>query len=92
MKTTGIIRRIDELGRVVIPKEIRRTCNIHEGDPLEIYIDNDAVCFKKYFVVGEFLETINHMINDVGDEYEMKNRQEVISKLNEVVVLLKAEE
>lgn len=49
MKATGIIRRIDDLGRVVIPKEIRRTLNIKEGDPLEIYIDNDGgVVFRKY--------------------------------------------
>lgn len=50
MKATGIIRRIDDLGRVVIPKEIRRTCNIREGDPLEIFLDgeNDTICFKRY--------------------------------------------
>lgn len=48
MKATGIIRRIDDLGRVVIPKEIRRTLRISEGDPLEIYTDRDCVCFKKY--------------------------------------------
>ena len=48
MKATGIIRRIDDLGRVVIPKEVRRTLGIHEGDPLEIYTDTDCVCFKKY--------------------------------------------
>lgn len=48
MKATGIIRRIDDLGRVVIPKEIRRTCNIREGDPLEIFLENDEIVFKKY--------------------------------------------
>lgn len=48
MKNTGIIRRIDDLGRIVIPKEIRSHLNIHEGDPLEIYLDGDKVCFKKY--------------------------------------------
>lgn len=49
MKATGIVRRIDDLGRVVIPKEIRRTLHIKEGDPLEIYTDNDrGVTFKKY--------------------------------------------
>lgn len=49
MKATGIVRRIDDLGRVVIPKEIRRTLRIREGDPLEIFIDNDGgVIFKKY--------------------------------------------
>lgn len=48
MKATGIIRRIDDLGRVVIPKEIRRTLRIREGDPLELYTDSDCICFKKY--------------------------------------------
>lgn len=48
MKATGIIRRIDDLGRVVLPKEVRRTLKIKEGDPLEIFLDKDCVCFKKY--------------------------------------------
>ncbi len=49
MKATGIVRRIDDLGRVVIPKEIRRTMRIHEGDPLEIFTERDGeVIFKKY--------------------------------------------
>ena len=54
MKATGIVRRIDDLGRVVIPKEIRRTMRIREGDPLEIYTDaGGEVIFKKYSPVGE---------------------------------------
>ena len=49
MKATGIVRRIDDLGRVVIPRELRKTLNIREGDPLELFITNDGyVCFKKY--------------------------------------------
>ena len=56
MKATGIVRRIDDLGRVVIPKEIRRTLRIREGDPLEIFTDRDGeVIFKKYSPVGELL-------------------------------------
>ncbi len=54
MKATGIVRRIDDLGRVVIPKEIRRTMRIREGDPLEIYTASDGeVIFKKYSPIGE---------------------------------------
>ena len=54
MKATGIVRRIDDLGRVVIPKEIRRTLRIREGDPLEIFTDKDGeVIFKKYSPIGE---------------------------------------
>ncbi len=54
MKATGIVRRIDDLGRVVIPKEIRRTMHIREGEPLEIYTSADGeVIFKKYSPIGE---------------------------------------
>ena len=53
MKATGIVRRIDDLGRVVIPKEIRRTMRIREGDPLEIFTTRDGeVIFKKYSLIG----------------------------------------
>ena len=57
MKATGIVRRIDDLGRVVIPKEIRRTHRIKEGDPLEIFTDREGeVIFKKYSPIGELAE------------------------------------
>ena len=62
MKATGIVRRIDELGRVVIPKEIRRTLRIREGDPLEIYTDREGqVILKKYSPIGE--------LNEFAQEY-----------------------
>lgn len=51
MKSTGIIRRIDELGRIVIPKEIRKNLRIKEGENLEIYIDNETIILKKYSVL-----------------------------------------
>lgn len=58
MRATGIVRRIDDLGRVVIPKEIRRNMGIKEGDPLEIYTDNTngipMVCFQKYSVSADY--------------------------------------
>ena len=57
MKATGIVRRIDDLGRVVIPKEIRRTLRIREGDPLEIFTDREGeVILKKYSPIGELGE------------------------------------
>ena len=60
MKATGIVRRIDDLGRVVIPKEIRRTMRIREGDPLEIYTDREGeVIFKKYSPIGELVNFAN---------------------------------
>lgn len=54
MKATGIVRRIDDLGRVVVPKEIRRTLHIREGDPLEIFTDREGeIILKKYSLIGE---------------------------------------
>lgn len=65
MKATGIIRRIDDLGRVVIPKEIRRTLSIHEGDPLEIFVHEDCVCFKKYG--SNKLEKVSDAFKELAD-------------------------
>lgn len=53
MRATGIIRRIDDLGRVVIPKEIRRSMKIKEGDPLEIFTEGNALCFRRYNPIDE---------------------------------------
>ena len=73
MKATGIVRRIDDLGRVVIPKEIRRTMRIREGDPLEIYTDKEGgVIFKKYSLMGglsefsgQICETLNKTTGEI---------------------------
>lgn len=48
MRATGIVRRVDDLGRIVIPREIRRSMGIREGEPLEIYLENDAIIFRRY--------------------------------------------
>ena len=66
MKATGIVRRIDDLGRVVIPKEIRRSLKIREGDPLEILIEKNCVCFKKYSTFGSFSEDILRVAQDMA--------------------------
>lgn len=58
MKATGIVRRIDDLGRVIIPKDIRRSLKIREGDPLEIFIENNCVCFQKYSTLGSLAEEL----------------------------------
>ncbi|MDR2421133.1 MAG: AbrB/MazE/SpoVT family DNA-binding domain-containing protein [Oscillospiraceae bacterium] len=71
MKATGIVRRIDDLGRVVIPKEIRRTMRIREGDPLEIYTEKDGeVIFKKYSPLGEWSETATQLCDAIGKASE----------------------
>ena len=67
MKATGIVRRIDDLGRVVIPKEIRRTMRIREGDPLEIYTEKDGgVIFRKYSPMGDLQEFAAQMCESIG--------------------------
>ena len=63
MKATGIVRRIDDLGRVVIPKEIRRTMRIREGDPLEIFTDKEGIMLKKYSAVGRITEAAQEFLD-----------------------------
>ena len=70
MKSTGIVRRVDELGRIVIPKEIRRTLRIRNGEPLEIFVDKDMINLKKFSeiddlgdIAKEIVEIINSIIN-----------------------------
>lgn len=68
MKATGIVRRIDDLGRVVIPKEIRRTLRIREGDPLEIFVDRDGeVILKKYSPIGELSDFAKEYAESLAD-------------------------
>ena len=67
MKATGIVRRVDDLGRIVIPKEIRRTLRIREGDPLEIYTEKDGgVIFRKYSPMGDMQEFAVQMCEAIG--------------------------
>lgn len=67
MKATGIVRRVDDLGRIVIPKEIRRTLKIREGDPLEIYTEKDGgVIFRKYSPIGELQEFAEQMCQAIS--------------------------
>lgn len=95
MKATGIIRRVDDLGRVVIPKEIRRNVGIREGDPLEIFLYEDGVCFKKY--TTNKLEKVYDAFRDLADFAEEKGgfrmrtmvselQAEVEEKLKEIFV------
>lgn len=78
MKGTGIVRRVDDLGRIIIPREIRRTLNICEGEPLEIFIDDDgSVTFKKFFPLSEEEENKKkeeeiedkYTLDDLGDNW-----------------------
>ena len=80
MVATGIVRRIDELGRVVIPKEIRKRMRVKEGDPLEVYLAEDGVvCFKPY---KEQLLTNDEILNRF-DEMNQEEKAELIKKMIE---------
>ena len=72
MKATGIVRRMDDLGRVVIPKEIRRAMKIREGDPFEIYTENSYICLKKYGSdLAEEIESLREQVVDYCDDGEV---------------------
>ena len=71
MKATGIIRRIDDLGRVVIPKEIRRTMRLREGDPLELFVTDGGVTFKKYCPELLYGESIDEIVNTMLEDYDL---------------------
>ena len=61
MKSTGIVRKIDDLGRIVIPKEIRRTFHIKEDDPMEMFTDGDTIIFKQFKVACIFCESRDNL-------------------------------
>ncbi|NMB02876.1 MAG: stage V sporulation protein T [Firmicutes bacterium] len=85
MKATGIVRRIDDLGRVVIPKEIRRTLRIREGDPLEIFVDRDGeVILKKYSPIGELGEFAQEYSDSL---HETTNHVAIITDRDAVVAI-----
>ena len=92
MKVTGIVRRVDDLGRVVIPKEIRRSMGIREGEPMEIYLENDAVMFRRYSYnliaeVARVAELVEQHCN--ANEDTMDRLGELF---NEIDNILRAEE
>ena len=68
MKATGIVRKVDDLGRIVIPKEIRKNLKIREGDPLEIFIEkNGAIVLKKYAPMGDMLEIATQYVETLAN-------------------------
>lgn len=88
MKATGIVRRIDDLGRVVIPKEIRRTLRIREGDPLEIFVDREGeVILKKYSPIHELghfaVEYAESLFDSLQQPVLITDRDEVIAVAGE---------
>lgn len=66
MKSTGIVRKIDELGRIVVPMELRKSLNLAENDPIEIFVDGEMVVLKKYVPGCIFCGEVNEIINYKG--------------------------
>ena len=91
MKSTGIIRRIDDLGRVVVPKEIRRNLRLREGDPVEIFTEGDAVCFKKYDVTGDVQQVLTNAEEYIKLETELSPKvvNALLGKIDEMKTILK---
>ena len=83
MKATGVVRRIDELGRIVVPKEVRRTMRIKEGESLEIFIeDTDKIVLKKYSPV----ENANDFVNEFVDSIYSSNHKDIVITDNEKII------
>lgn len=83
MKSTGVVRRIDELGRIVIPKEIRRNLGIRDGENIEIFTDNDSIILKKYYRMStntDLATTLSELIyNTFNDKVIITDREKVIA-------------
>lgn len=93
MRATGIVRRVDDLGRVVIPKEIRRTLNIREGAPLELFVEGDKLCFRKYVpsqldYLVSCLSTVEELLQEEDSEslkIELRNVQIALRELKQAL-------
>ena len=92
LKSTGVIRRIDELGRIVIPKEIRRNLGIRDGENVEIFTDNDSIILKKYYRMSTSSDLASSLCELINDEFNYKimitDREKVIaaSGINEEII------
>lgn len=84
MKATGMARRVDDLGRIVIPKEIRKTLRIQEGDPMEIYISDNRVVFQKYDYTLSIAEAIVDLKFVINNENDIENKSELLKKVKEL--------
>lgn len=83
MKTTGVVRRIDDLGRIVIPKEMRRTLRIHDGESLEIFVEDEMIALKKYSSMSDLSDISDNLVNTINQviskEVLITDRDKVIS-------------
>ena len=92
MRATGIIRRVDDLGRVVIPREIRRSMGIREGEPMEIYLENDAVMFRRYsYNLVDEVKRVAELI-ECNCNADSETMADISRMLSTVAELVKGEE
>ena len=83
---SGIVRRVDSLGRVVIPKEIRKVLKIKENEQLEIKVDDDKIILSKYSDIHDYDKSINNLVNVIKD---ISNKDIIITNLNKIVITSK---
>lgn len=92
MKATGIIRRVDDLGRIVLPKEIRRKVGITEGTPMEIFTDSDRIVLKKYNTSEELINLVSVLeeaVDNSVDDLEGEKVSEIRGHIKEIRNVLK---
>ena len=82
MKSTGIVRRVDELGRIVLPIELRRSLNINERDTLEIFVDDDRIILKKYEPADIFTGSMDDLIEYKGKKVSKESIIEMAKMAN----------
>lgn len=91
MKATGIVRKVDDLGRVVLPIELRRNLGIGIGDPLEIYTENDAIVLKRYNAVDDVASVAERLKKMVEAESNPTTRLEMLNTIGEILEATKKE-
>lgn len=94
MKATGIIRRVDDLGRVVITKEVRRRLRIKEGDPLELFLEDDKIIFRKYDITSDVKQLLSDAESCIRFEADLPTEitNALLSKLKEMQEILSKED
>ena len=88
MKSTGVIRCVDNLGRVVLPAGMRKILEIATGDQIEVFMDGDVICFKKFYPKNSCAAMIGDVLKTIENSNETPNDVEIKQKLKEVLKLL----
>lgn len=92
MEATGIVRKVDELGRIVLPKELRRGKNINQGDPIEIFVDNNSIVLHKYQPILGISDDIARLITSLSNAQEFFSDEELEAAQEAITTLQKIQE